>query len=216
MSDSPTITDDGLGFDVVSYAREIVSTPSHHDADEFSACARETLAAMLAAWDRLSERHDTLFRNHAFLMATKIPPTVVSMPAPPADAAREAVREAAERLLEDYAGVEDMLLSETAEKVMRLRSALSAPAPAPSAKEGRRRCICGCPASEHEVENGTLRLLLTQTQRDRDAYERERDEATQELAMVKAAYLSACGLVASMHAAPSTHALRRCEQGGTE
>jgi len=57
--------------------------------------------------------------------------------APPADAATEAVREAAERLLEDYAGVEDMLLPETAEKVMRLRAALSTPAPAPSAKEGR-------------------------------------------------------------------------------
>lgn len=83
----PTIPEGDLGFDAISYAREIVSTPSHHDADEFSACARETLSAMLAAWDRLRERHDTLFRNHAFLMATKIPPTVVSMPAPPADAA---------------------------------------------------------------------------------------------------------------------------------
>jgi hypothetical protein len=78
----PTIPDGDLGFDVISYAREIVSDPSHHDADEFSACARETLAAMLAAWDRLRERHDTLFRNHAFLLATKIPPTVVSIPAP--------------------------------------------------------------------------------------------------------------------------------------
>ena len=101
MSDSPTIPEGDLGFDAISYAREIVSTPSHHDADEFSACARETLSAMLAAWDRLRERHDTLFRNHAFLMATKIPPTVISMPAPSADAATEAVREAFAALLSE-------------------------------------------------------------------------------------------------------------------
>lgn len=45
---------------------------------------------------------------------------------PPADAATEAVREAAERLLEDYEGVEDMLLPDTAGKVLRLRTALAA------------------------------------------------------------------------------------------
>ena len=45
------------------------------------------------------------------------------IPAPPAG---DGVREAAERLLEDYVGVEDMLPPETAAKVIRLRSALDA------------------------------------------------------------------------------------------
>ena len=43
-----------------------------------------------------------------------------STPPPPSDE----VREAAEALLDDYAGVEDMLLPDTLEKVLRLRAAL--------------------------------------------------------------------------------------------
>ncbi len=120
----PTIPEGDLGFDVISYAREIVSTPSHHDADEFSACARETLAAMLAAWDRLRERHDTLFCNHAFLMATKITPTLISIPAPPADAATEAVREAKERL---WDALDRESLGGTYLAARGLRAALSSP-----------------------------------------------------------------------------------------
>ena len=52
-------------------------------------------------------------------------------PPPPSDA----VREAAEALLDDYAGVEDMLLPDTLEKVLRLRAALRANAsPAPGSE----------------------------------------------------------------------------------
>jgi len=155
MSDSPTIPDDDLGFDVISYAREIVSGPSHHDADEFSACARETLAAMLAAWNRLSERHNTLFRNHAFLMATKIPPTVISIPAPPADTAREDTVTAWARLAvsllsrhesawdhdpgpDDDGCDEDCRACEYVALLRTGRAALSAPAPAPTAPAMRR------------------------------------------------------------------------------
>ncbi len=50
----PTIPEGDLGFDAISYAREIVSTPSHHDADEFSACARETDGAVREAAERLA------------------------------------------------------------------------------------------------------------------------------------------------------------------
>ncbi len=136
----PTIPEGDLGFDAISYAREIVSTPSHHDADEFSACARETLSAMLAAWDRLSERHNTLFRNHAFLMATKIPPTVISIPAPPADAAREALRYCEEVFQHNEINRVDG--EEIADRALVLiRRALSTPAPAPSADPWR---ACGC------------------------------------------------------------------------
>ena len=47
--------------------------------------------------------------------------TTAGVPAPPAGAE---VREAAEEVLDDYAGVEDMLLPDTLEKVLRLRAAL--------------------------------------------------------------------------------------------
>ena len=67
----PTIPDGDLGWDAIAYARDIVADPKHHDADEFSGCAKETLMAVLARFDRLVERHDTLFRRHAELLAVR-------------------------------------------------------------------------------------------------------------------------------------------------
>lgn len=73
LKTGPTIPEGDLGFDAIAYARDIVADRGHKDADEFSACARETLAAMLSAHDRLRQRHDTLFKNHALLMKTSAP-----------------------------------------------------------------------------------------------------------------------------------------------
>ena len=53
----PDLNHEDLGWDAIYYARQVLADPDHKDADEFSACARETLAGVLAGHDRLLSRH---------------------------------------------------------------------------------------------------------------------------------------------------------------
>ena len=86
MSDSPTIPDDDLGFDVISYAREIVSDPSHHDADEFMPATIEEDARLTAfdvsAWAGqhliVTEDHLSLDAGTANFAALSIGDTFVA------------------------------------------------------------------------------------------------------------------------------------------